>query len=76
MQLSTVNKHDLKLGGLDLSAFKLHALDLSHVNAGLKAARVKPIVGVLGADILIGRKAMIDYGRHSLILADAQQDAA
>lgn len=35
----------------------------------LAAEKVRPIVGVLGADILYDRKALIDYGRQFLILS-------
>jgi len=76
MQLTSVAKHDLSLAELDLSKTRLHALDLSHVNAGLKAAKVKEIVGVLGADILLERNAAIDYGRRCIILADTLQEKA
>jgi hypothetical protein len=74
MQLTSVSKHDLRVADLDLSKFRLHALDLSHVNAGLKATKVKEIVGVLGADILLERNATIDYARRCIILADALHD--
>lgn len=69
MQVTAVAKHDLQLAGLDLSRTKLHAIDLSHVNAGLTAEKVAPIVGVLGADILHDRQAVIDYGRQFLVLS-------
>jgi hypothetical protein len=69
MQLTTVSKHDLHLAGLNLSRYTLHALDLSHVNAGLAADKVAPIVGVLGADILHDRQAVIDYGRQFIVLS-------
>lgn len=71
MQLSAVRKHDLQLAGLNLSRYTLHALDLSHVNAGLRAEKVAPIVGVLGADILHDRQAVIDYGRQCMVLSSA-----
>lgn len=68
VQLGLVAKHDLQLAGLNLSRYKLHAIDLSHVNTGLAAEKVAPIVGVLGADILHDRQAIIDYGRQFLVL--------
>lgn len=71
MQLTHIARHKLELAGLDLSSFRLHAIDLSHVNASLASMRVKPIVGVLGADILLGRNAVIDYGRRCIILSVA-----
>ncbi len=69
MQLTAVAKHDLQLAGLDLSRYKLHAIDLSHVNAGLASDKVTSIVGVLGADILHDRQAVIDYGRQFIVLS-------
>ncbi len=68
-QLTAVAKHDLQLAGLNLSRYTLHAIDLSHVNAGLAAEKVAPIVGVLGADILHDRQAVIDYGRRFIVLS-------
>ena len=52
MRMNYVARHDLTLFDLDLSGTKLLTLDLSHVNAGLKKAKVEPVVGVLGADVL------------------------
>lgn len=76
MELTAVSKHDLQLAGLNLSRYTLHALDLSHVNAGLKAEKVAPIVGVLGADILHDRQAVIDYGRMCMVLSGTPRPAA
>jgi hypothetical protein len=67
--MNYVAKHDLTLAGLDLSKTKLLTIDLSHVNAGLKQKGVQPWVGVLGADVLWGRHAVIDYGRSLMLLS-------
>jgi len=69
MRMSYVGKHDLTLHGLDLSGTRLLTLDLSHVNAGLKKARIEPVVGVIGADVLWRRHAIIDYDRGVLLLS-------
>ena len=69
MRMSYVPKHDLALFGLDLSDTKLLTLDLSHVNAGLKKAKVEPVVGVLGADVLWRCHAVIDYDRGLVLLS-------
>jgi hypothetical protein len=69
MRMSYVVKHDLSLLDLDLSDTKLLTLNLAHVNAGLKSARVAPVVGVLGADVLWRRHAVIDYDRGLLLLS-------
>jgi predicted aspartyl protease len=70
MQMSSVANHGLRLAGVDLSATKLLTIDLSHVNAGLKKAKVRPIVGVIGADILWRRHALIDYGKSLMLLSE------
>ena len=67
--MNYVAKHDLMLFGLDLSNTKLLTLDLSHVNAGLKKAKVEPVVGVLGADVLWRCHAVIDYDRGLMLLS-------
>ena len=69
MRMSYVAKHDLTLFDLDLSNTKLLTLDLSHVNAGLKKAKVAPVVGVLGADVLWRHYAVIDYARGLMLLS-------
>ena len=67
--MNYVAKHDLMLFGLDLSNTKLLTLDLSHVNAGLKKAKVEPVVGVLGEDVLWRCHAVIDYDRGLMLLS-------
>jgi len=69
MRMNYVAKHDLSLLDLDLSDTRLLTLDLTHVNAGLKTAKVAPVVGVLGADVLWRRHAVIDYPRGLLLLS-------
>jgi Aspartyl protease len=69
MRMNYVAKHDLTLFGLDLSSTKLLTLDLSHVNAALKTKKVEPVVGVLGADVLWRRHAVIDYDRGVMLLS-------
>ncbi|MGH9421731.1 MAG: hypothetical protein ACRD3J_17265, partial [Thermoanaerobaculia bacterium] len=70
MQMSSVAKHDLCLAGIDLSKTKLLTMDLSHVNAGLKRAKVKAVVGVIGADILWRHNALIDYAKGVMLLSE------
>jgi hypothetical protein len=69
MRMNYVARHDLTLLDLDLSDIRLLTLDLSHVNAGLAKAKVEPVVGVLGADVLWRRRAVIDYDRGLMLLA-------
>jgi hypothetical protein len=43
---------------------------MSHVNEVLRQRGARACDGVLGADILISRSAIIDYSRFSLYLKD------
>jgi hypothetical protein len=69
MTMTTVASHNLSLEDVDLSSFKLIAIDLSHVVAGLAKAKVEAIVGVLGADVLHRKQAVIDYARSIILLS-------
>ena len=69
MKMTTVASQTLSLENVDLSSFKLIALDLNHVIAGLAKAKVEAIVGVLGADVLHRKSAVIDYARSIILLS-------
>ncbi|AWM13798.1 retroviral-like aspartic protease family protein [Flavobacterium sp. NRK F10] len=49
---------------------KLHLIvfDMSHVNNALEQYKIKPVDGIIGADILLKGKAIIDYYNHLLFL--------
>jgi len=49
---------------------KLHLVifDLSHVNTALTQYKAKPVDGIIGADVLLKGKAIIDYYNHCLYL--------
>ncbi|MFD2892405.1 retropepsin-like aspartic protease [Flavobacterium chuncheonense] len=48
--------------------FNLIVFDMSHVNLALKEYKTKPVDGIIGADILLKGKAIIDYYNHYLYL--------
>jgi hypothetical protein len=48
--------------------FHLVIFDLSHVNEALRQYKAKPVHGIIGADILLQGKAIIDYYNHCLYL--------
>ena len=58
----------LEIGPLRLEPFEVRIVDMSHVNQVLLQRGARACDGVLGADILIGRSAIIDYGRFRLYL--------
>jgi Aspartyl protease len=51
----------LQLGRWKNHDFDLVIFDLSHVNLALKQHKAKPVHGIIGADILLQGKAIIDY---------------
>lgn len=58
----------LNLGKWKSDAFHLVIFDLTHVNLALTQHKAKPVHGIIGADILLEGKAIIDYSNHCLYL--------
>lgn len=58
-QVAKNNK--LQLGRWKNIDFELIIFDLSHVNEALQQHKAKPVHGIIGADILLKGKAIIDY---------------
>lgn len=65
-QISSDNK--LKLGKWKNNKLDLVIFDLSHVNEALSHYKVKPVHGIIGADVLMKGKGIIDYYNHCLYL--------
>jgi predicted aspartyl protease len=61
-------KNQLQLGSWKYSDFELVIFDLSHVNEALVQHKAKPVHGIIGADILLKGKAIVDYYNHYLYL--------
>lgn len=57
----------VKLGSWK-NCIDLVIFDLSHVNGALVEHKAKPVQGIIGADILLKGKAIIDYYNHYLYL--------
>lgn len=63
---------EIKIGHLAITPLPIACLDLSHViKTLLNKGAQGPIHGVLGADILLKHKAIIDYGSNMLFLSAA-----
>jgi predicted aspartyl protease len=65
-QISKKNK--LQLGRWKSENFNLVVFDMSHVNEALISYKTKPVNGIIGADILLEGKAIIDYANCFLYL--------
>ena len=68
MTSSTAIINDLYIGGLLIDEFEVAVLDLSTINVAYRQLGHPEVLGVLGGDILMKYKAVIDYGKKSLHL--------
>lgn len=68
MLTQTSLKNKLKLGRWTSKNFGLVIFDMSHVNEALRQYKAKPVHGIIGADILMKGKAIIDYYNHCVYL--------
>ena len=68
LNLSVKNK--IEIGGWKKAKQQIVVFDLVHVNEALKAHKSLPVDGIIGADILIKSKAVIDYASRNLFLKD------
>ena len=58
----------LKISRWQTKNCQLVIFDMSHVNQALLAHGLKPVDGIIGADVLKNAKAVIDYGQNLLFL--------
>lgn len=65
-QMATDNL--LQLSHWKTKDFSLVIFDMSHVNMALQQYKAKPVHGIIGADILLKGKAIIDYYNHYVYL--------
>lgn len=68
MLTQTSNGNQLQMGSWKTTDFDLVIFDLSHVNEALIAYKTKPVHGIIGADVLLKGKAIIDYANYFLYL--------
>lgn len=68
MLTQTATKNKLQLGSWKNSDFDLIVFDMSHVNEALIAYKAKAVDGIIGADVLLKGRAIIDYYNNYLYL--------
>jgi predicted aspartyl protease len=68
MVSSTLLLHDLHISTLHIPDFEVAVLDLSTINHAYSRLNLPTILGVLGGDVLMQYKAVIDYGARVLTL--------
>jgi predicted aspartyl protease len=68
MFTQTAANLQLQLGRWKIDTIELVIFDLSHVNEALIQHKSKAVHGIIGADVLLKGKAIIDYYNHCLYL--------
>jgi len=68
MFTQVAKNNTLQLGRWKEPEFHIVIFDLSHVNEALQQYKAKPVHGIIGADILLQGKAIIDYYNRCLYL--------
>ncbi len=61
-------KNTLQLSRWKNNDAQLIIFDMSHVNLALTQHKAKPVDGIIGADVLLKGKAIIDYYNHCFYL--------
>jgi tyrosine-protein phosphatase YwqE len=69
--ISAENRVDI--GKFKIKKTSLILIDLSHVNKALEKQEASPVKGIIGADILIKGKAIIDYNKKYLYLLNKKK---
>ena len=68
MLTKIAKNNSLKIGRWQTEDFHLVVFDMTHVNQALQQYKAKPVDGIIGADVLLKGKAIIDYYNHCLYL--------
>ena len=68
MHTQLSKKNELKLSHWTTTKFNVVIFDMRHVNEALTSYKTKAVDGIIGADILLSGKAIIDYSNHYLYL--------
>lgn len=69
MVLYRIKSATLRVGEFTLALPQLHAIDLRHIRKSLLEKGIeRPANGIIGADVLIHHKAIIDYANQLLYL--------
>lgn len=68
MESFTAIIHDLYIGKFKIAEFEVAVLDLSTINIAYSQMGHPQVLGVIGGDILMKYKAVIDYGKQVIKL--------
>lgn len=68
METQLSKDNSLQLSRWKFNNLNLIVFDMFHVNLALKQYKMKPVDGIIGADVLLQGKGIIDYYNHYLYL--------
>lgn len=68
MFTQAAHSNELRIGRWKTSAFSLVIFDLSHIHQALTEHHARPVQGIIGADVLLRGRAIIDYYHHCIYL--------
>lgn len=68
METQLSENNSLQLSWWKSNNLNLVVFDMHHVNLALQQYKMKPVDGIIGADILLEGKSIIDYYNHYLYL--------
>lgn len=68
METQLAKNNEIRLGSWKNNKFHLIVFDMSHVNEALLQYKTKTVDGIIGADVLLKGKAIIDYSNSCLYL--------
>ena len=68
METQLSKNNSLQLSRWKFNKLNLIIFDMFHVNLALKQYKMKPVDGIIGADVLLQGKGIIDYYNHYLYL--------
>ncbi len=66
MKSYTTTISDFHIGDLQITDFEVAVLDLSTINIAYEQMGHQQVLGVLGGDVLMQYKAVIDYGKKTI----------
>lgn len=66
-------KNSVAVGKFKINKMALILIDLSHINKALAKQEAQPVKGIIGADILLKGKAIIDYNKKYLYLLNKKK---
>ena len=69
------SKNEINLGKFKIKKMSLILIDLSHINKALEKQEANTVKGIIGADILIKGKAIIDYNKKYLYLLNKKKSS-